>query len=51
MRRDESLALLKPRVSGEGLINHCIVTEAVMKAVAVRLGEDQDEWESGFFMT
>jgi putative nucleotidyltransferase with HDIG domain len=32
-------------VSGEGLINHCIATAAVMKAVAARLGEDQDKWE------
>ena len=45
MRRDEALALLKSRVSGEGLINHCIATAAVMKSVAARLGEDQDKWE------
>jgi putative nucleotidyltransferase with HDIG domain len=45
MQRDEAISLLKSHVCGEGLINHCIATSAIMKAAAAKLGEDQDEWE------
>ncbi|MBN1432240.1 MAG: HDIG domain-containing protein [Methanomicrobiaceae archaeon] len=46
MQRDEAIALLKTHVRNEGLINHCIATAAVMKAVASRMGEDENKWES-----
>ena len=45
MQRDEAISLLKSYVNGESLINHCIVTAAIMRTVAVILGEDQDKWE------
>jgi putative nucleotidyltransferase with HDIG domain len=43
--RDQVLALLAQRVANEHLRRHMLATAAVMKAVAVRLGEDDDLWE------
>jgi putative nucleotidyltransferase with HDIG domain len=45
MQRDEAVLLLKSHVISEGLINHCIATAAIMRTVAVKLGENQDKWE------
>lgn len=42
--REESLNLLKHFIKSEKMVAHCIASEAVMRAVALRLGEDQDEW-------
>lgn len=42
--RTESLALLREYIKNEKMIAHCIASEAVMRAVAGRLGEDQDKW-------
>ena len=44
INRDEALSLLKEYIQNENLINHCLATEAVMMALADRLGEDREKW-------
>jgi len=44
MSRDAALALLKEHVKSENLIKHCLASEAVMRAAAQRLGENEDIW-------
>jgi putative nucleotidyltransferase with HDIG domain len=44
MTREEALALLRERVQNPNLINHMLATEAVMGALARRLGRDDDRW-------
>jgi len=43
-RRDEVVALLERRVANEHLRRHMLATEAIMRAVAERLGEDPELW-------
>lgn len=45
MKRDEALLLVRQHVKKENNLKHMIAVGAVMKAVARRLGEDQDRWE------
>lgn len=42
--REESLNLLNEYVKNDKMIAHCIASEAVMKAIAAKLGEDQCKW-------
>jgi putative nucleotidyltransferase with HDIG domain len=42
--RDEALVRLNAHVSNEKTIIHCLASEAVMRALAVRLGEDENRW-------
>ena len=42
--RDEALNLLKTHIKIENMIKHCLATEAVMKALAKKLGEDENLW-------
>jgi len=42
--RDQAFARLQEHVSNEKTIIHCLASEAVMRALALRLGEDQDRW-------
>ncbi|MDP8237963.1 MAG: HDIG domain-containing protein [Candidatus Hatepunaea meridiana] len=42
--RDTALELVNKSVSNENLIKHMIATEAVMRALAFRAGEDVDLW-------
>ncbi len=42
--REEALARLREHVSHEKTIVHCLASEAVMRALARRLGEDEDRW-------
>jgi putative nucleotidyltransferase with HDIG domain len=42
--RDEALELLRQHIKNPNLIKHCLASEAVMKALAERLGEDQEKW-------
>ena len=42
--RDESIALLKQFIKNEKMIAHSLASEAVMAAVAKRLGENADDW-------
>jgi putative nucleotidyltransferase with HDIG domain len=42
--RDEALKLLRENVKSENMLKHCYASEAVMKALAHRLGQDEEKW-------
>ncbi|HNX25061.1 MAG TPA: HDIG domain-containing protein [Spirochaetota bacterium] len=42
--REQSLTLLKEYIKNERMFAHSLASEAVMRAVANRLGEDEHEW-------
>ncbi len=42
--RKEALALLEEHIKNENMIKHCLASEAVMSALAERLGEDKEKW-------
>ena len=42
--REAALELVRRRLDNQNLINHSLASEAVMRAVAARLGEDPDKW-------
>jgi len=44
INREEALNLLKKHVKNDNMIKHCIASEAVMKALAVELSEDEERW-------
>ena len=44
MTRKEALDSVKANVENENLIKHMLATEAIMRALARRLGEDVEEW-------
>jgi putative nucleotidyltransferase with HDIG domain len=44
IERAEARALLKEHVKNENLVKHCLASEAVMIALAERLGEDKEKW-------
>ena len=44
MERGEALESIKDNVENENLVKHMLATEAVMCALARRLGEDEEEW-------
>ncbi len=44
MLRDRALELLRENIHNEKMIHHCLASEAVLRALAVRLGEDPDRW-------
>jgi uncharacterized protein len=44
MNRDQALALVGERVKNENLVNHMIAAEAIMGALARRLGADEERW-------
>ena len=45
MDRDRQLEILKEKIETKNLIKHMIATEAVMGALAEKLGEDRKLWE------
>jgi len=45
MTRDQALSLIKDSVPNKNLVKHMIACAACMRAVARRLGQDQDKWE------
>ena len=44
MTRAKALELVRTHIKNENLVNHSLAAEAVMRAVASRLGEDQEKW-------
>ena len=42
--RDEAMTLLKEHLKNEKLISHCVASEAIMRALAVKFEEDPDMW-------
>jgi len=44
MNRREALESIKENVENQNLIKHMLATEAIMQALAMRMGENQEEW-------
>lgn len=44
MQREEALTLLNSYVKNDKMIAHSLASEAVLRALAERLGEDADKW-------
>ena len=44
MERDEALSLLRENLENENLVKHCLASEAIMRALAQRLGQDEEAW-------
>lgn len=44
MTREGAVALLKQYVRNERMLNHCYASEAVMRALARKLGKDEEKW-------
>ena len=44
MTREEALDSIRANVENENLVKHMLATEAIMCALAKRLGEDEEEW-------
>ncbi len=44
INREEALQLLRANLKNEALIRHCLASEAVLGALADRLGEDRETW-------
>jgi putative nucleotidyltransferase with HDIG domain len=42
--REKALELLHSYVKNPNMLKHCLASEAVMRAIAERLGEDEDKW-------
>ncbi|HOY31558.1 MAG TPA: HDIG domain-containing protein [Bacteroidales bacterium] len=42
--REKALELLNEYIKKENMINHCLASEAVMKALARMLGQDEEKW-------
>lgn len=42
--REQALALLRQHVTSPNMFNHCLASEAVMRALAQRVGEDPEKW-------
>ncbi|MDT8393313.1 MAG: HDIG domain-containing protein [Bacteroidales bacterium] len=44
MTRDKALELLDRYIKNERMKNHCYASEAVLRALAKKLGRDEDQW-------
>jgi putative nucleotidyltransferase with HDIG domain len=44
LTRDEALDSIEANVENKNTIKHMLATEAIMRALAKRLGEDEEEW-------
>ncbi len=44
MNREEALDSVKANVENENLVKHMLATEAIMRSLARRFGEDEEEW-------
>ncbi len=44
MTREEALELVRQHLKNRNLVKHCLAVEACMRAVARRLGQDEERW-------
>lgn len=44
IERDEALALVREHLQNENLVNHSLASEAVLRAMARKLGYDEEKW-------
>jgi putative nucleotidyltransferase with HDIG domain len=44
MDREKALESIKVNVSNQNMVKHMLATEAIMRALAKRLGEDEEAW-------
>ena len=44
MTREEAVRLLHTYVKNDRMLNHCYATEAVMRALAQKLGRNEEQW-------
>ena len=44
MTREEALDSIKLNVENQNLVKHMLSTEAIMRSLARRFGEDEEEW-------
>jgi predicted hydrolase (HD superfamily) len=44
MDREQALEVVKQNIKSPQMVNHMLATEAVMRALARRFGEDEDRW-------
>jgi putative nucleotidyltransferase with HDIG domain len=44
MTRKEAIDSIKANVESENLLKHMLATEAIMRSLAMRLGENEEEW-------
>ncbi|MBN1625227.1 MAG: HDIG domain-containing protein [Deltaproteobacteria bacterium] len=44
MNREEAMNLIRQYVKNENMIRHCLASEAVLRALAKELGEDENAW-------
>ena len=44
LTREKAITVLREHVKNEKTIVHCLASEAVMRALAKRLGEDEEKW-------
>ncbi len=44
LSRDEALNSIQSNVQDKNLLRHMLATEAIMRSLARKLGEDEDEW-------
>ena len=42
--REEAIKLLNEKVKAENMLKHCYASEAVLRAIARRLGKNEEEW-------
>ena len=42
--RNQAITLLKQYIQDERMLNHSYASEAVMRALARRLGRDEEQW-------
>lgn len=42
--REDAIKLLRTNVKNENMIKHCLASEAVMRALALKLGANENEW-------
>ena len=42
--REQALELLKEHIQNPNMIKHCLASEAVLRTLAKRLGEDEEKW-------